>query len=146
MKTDTYTKSVLTCIALCLVILVIEQWNGRRATAVYAAPVAPQQWEYKYLAEDLLKWSDDGNSIEPGDTIDVDGVTAPRNTVNQVWASLGLQGWELVTCTSRQELYQRFVNFAVANSSSSSLDGKIYGDLGNGVTSKDMCTFKRPKH
>jgi hypothetical protein len=100
MRSDTFTKTVLTIIALPLAVLAGKQWKAPVPT-VHAAPV--QTWEYKIVQEVAIYRT--GNSITDsysyyiGDWEIYEGENKISGHISQELDHLGAQGWELVSVT-----------------------------------------------
>jgi hypothetical protein len=131
MRTDTYTKVVLTVICLALLSMTSMRWTTSGATVRAATPtVSAQKWEYKGIVRtwdfthvtnslgfSTFNWNtptcyDDGQKFDC-----TDGLVGAFNR-------LGAQGWELVTAEPRVTW------------------GPPYN---TGLTNEESYLFKRPK-
>jgi hypothetical protein len=147
MRGSGYTNFILTCITICLVILVAEQWRGTHSVAAAATP--NEQWEYHVLIKDIVKWSgSDEPKLVDDDAYWADGIRVPgTHTWPEMLDAMGQQGWELVGCSPRADLWNTRIGFGVDNPNGvgGALNGYLYGDFANGVTTREACYFKRPK-
>lgn len=128
MRTDIYTKAVLTGICLALFLIAGMGWIVPEAS-VHAAPTPPpvstQTWEYKiYVRSWAWKTNDDGyDFFWDKSTCSEDG-NAAHCDVGTALDQIGAQGWELVSVEPR---------------------ASHAGNAWAGATTAEAWTFKRPK-
>jgi hypothetical protein len=131
MKTDIYTKAVLTAIA---VLLAITSINGKIANSITAnAQVQNRTWEYKTISR-FRDFGMDGitdrdsyrlHFASPWNLWDEDGIRLGRQVkMPQKVKEMGQQGWELVAIEAR-----------------SGTASSVY----SGATNEEMWIFKRFK-
>jgi|SRR5579859_7439320 len=127
MKTDTYTKTVLSLIFLALLMIAGAKSREEMQAVHAAAPTRPQAWEYKFLLFSHWYSSFTGSYTEQ---ISEDGKKLNINGqgINQKIYDLGSQGWELVTVEAESEYKDSSGFYARA-----------------GATTDITWTFKRPK-
>jgi hypothetical protein len=137
MHKDTYTKVVLTIIALSLAVLAVEQWIASdRIANVSAAPAISQKWEYKRIGVESFHMVARGSSPTYYDPVYEskwyeDGIEHKGDAdISDIYSRLGALGWELVTITPDSE-YASYNNAG-------------YEQV-NGTTSYILYVFKRPK-
>jgi hypothetical protein len=144
MQKDIWTKTVLTCIALLLAVLVVEQWTTNVMRVSAAAPAAKQAWEYK-----RIKWLNfdvkDGQFVTSDKWFE-DGVEQKTGLeLSKKFTELGSQGWELVVGIPTADTYPKFFPVIVGKSFGDNYEGNVGKDITNGTTTSVYLIFKRPK-
>lgn len=133
MKTDTYTKIVLTSIAVCLLLIMVQLIGGERVEQVQAASIGKPQWEYKRLSVVQFAWHRNAVGTKYIDTSDdwfEDGVKGSGELIAaKKLNELGEQGWELVSVMPVAALWE---------------EGSV-GNQGTPLTSHIILYFRRPR-
>jgi len=151
MRNDNFTRSVLTLIALSLVVLASENWK-HDPSVVRAATGASgrQQYEYKTIFRNfsykdgeysaVQSWSEDSDNLpDPGENAGA----AMRAKINE----LGSRGWELVSVTpysfdARMSFAAgQALGFPIAIGQANGVSGYTWG----GTTTGERWIFKRAK-
>ena len=132
MTNNRFTSLLLTVIALCLILLVAENWKSK-TTTVQAAAVT--RYEYKVLVRGRgLSKQGDFYGVNDWNQWWEDGSDENKGSLDMVKKSkeLGAQGWELVAVIPE-----------AGNATYSGLSDGL-GYTSGGVTSVEKWIFKRP--